>query len=528
MRWDRRIALLSALAGIVLLLTTLSFVLADGQLSQRGAFLLFAGVALVIVHVVVDPSAAGQLLRGRRPRSGSLGALVGAVVVGALIGTNVLASHSPAAIDLTRSGLYTLSPTSVQVAQRLDSDLAVTAFFRPGDQEPRREAQSLLSLYQQQSPRVKVRFMDPDQNEALALSLGVKVASSVVLQYRGHPPVVLGRVEQTEPGVTGAIQRLESARSPIVCWAGGDGERDLNDPNEVSGYSGVADLLRSGNYQVQDVLLVQQNVPASCDVLVVLQLARPLGDSSVRAIQDYLGRGGRLLMGIDPWLDAKTVASAGAALKPYGVGFDGSLVVEPDKAHAATDDPTIPVVYDFGQSPVTRDLARQYVFFPQSTYITGRPTAGVTAIDLASTTDHSYAIQQQRTSLDRRALDRPGPFVLMRSLEQPREKGRPMRAVLVGSSALAENRTLPPSATGSNPDLFVAALDWLSQPDTGSAVEARPAPAAPLSLGDQDVWVNEGVTLGLMPLLVIVAGLAVRLRRRRVPAPPPGLAGDSA
>jgi ABC-type uncharacterized transport system involved in gliding motility auxiliary subunit len=521
MRWDRRAGLVCAVAGIVLLLTTLSYVLVDGQLSQRGAFLLFAGVALVIVFVVVDPSAAGQLLRGRRPRPGSLGALIGAALVGVLIASNVLASRSTASADLTRAGLYTLSPRSVQVARHLDADLAVTAFFRPADQEPRRQAQTLLNLYQQQSSRVKVRFIDPDQNEGLALSLGVKVSSSVVLQYRGHPPVVLGQIEQTEPGVTGAIQRLESARSPIVCWAGGDGERDLNDPNEVSGYSGAADLLRSGNYKVQDVLLTQQSVPASCDVLVVLQLARALSDGTVRAIQDYLASGGRLLIGIDPWLDPKVVASANAALKPTGVGFDGGLVVEADKAHAATDDPTIPVVYDFGQSPVTRDLARQYVFFPQATHLTGRVAGGVTAVDLASTTDHSYAIQQQRTNLDRRAVDRPGPFVLMRSLEQRRETGRPMRAVLVGSSALAENRTMPPSATGSNSDLFVAAMDWLSQQDTAPAVEPRPAASTPLALSDQDVWVNEGVALGLMPLLVIAAGLAVLLRRRRVPPFPP-------
>ena len=46
----------------------------------------------------------------------------------------MLASRSIQAADLTRSGLYTLSPQSVLVAKRLGSDLAVTGFFRPNEQ----------------------------------------------------------------------------------------------------------------------------------------------------------------------------------------------------------------------------------------------------------------------------------------------------------------------------------------------------------------------------------------------------------
>jgi ABC-type uncharacterized transport system involved in gliding motility auxiliary subunit len=513
-RWERRVGRVSVVAGVMLLLVTLSFVLADGQLGQRSTLLLFAALALVIVQFVVEPRLVGVLLRRRRS-SGSPGVLLSAVVVGLLVGVNVVASRATAGADLTRSGLYTLSPQSVQVTRQLSADLLVTAFFRPDEQDAQRQAQTLLDLYRQQSSRVQVRFVDPGQEEALALSLGVKVAGSVVLQYRGLPPVVLDRAAQTESSLTAAIQRLETARSPVVCWAGGDGERDLHDVNEVDGYSGVSDVLRSGGYLMQDLLLVQQGVPAACDVLVVLQLARPLADASVKAVQDYLARGGRLLMGMDPWVDPKVLASANGVLRPYGVGFEGGLVIEGDSKRAATDDPTIPVVFDFGRSPVTQVLQGHYVFLPHTTPIVGQPTGGVTSIDLASTSDRSFDIAQQRTSLDRHAVDRPGPFVLMRSLEQELSRGRSMRAVLVGTSALAENRTLPPSASGSNPDLFLAALGWLSQQLTSVAIAPRPAAAEPLDLSDLDLRFNEILTVGLMPLAVLATGVLVWRRRRR-------------
>ena len=62
-RWDRRIALVCAVAGVLLLLTTLSFVFVDAGLSQRTTFLLFAGLALVIAYAVADPGAVVELDR---------------------------------------------------------------------------------------------------------------------------------------------------------------------------------------------------------------------------------------------------------------------------------------------------------------------------------------------------------------------------------------------------------------------------------------------------------------------------------
>ena len=528
-RWDRRVALLFAGAGLLLLLTTLSFVLVDGGLTQRTAFLLFAGLALVIAYGVTDPAALLELLGTRRGRSGSQDSvvstkprsamgwsvLISATLVGILVALNVFASRSTQAADFTRSGLYTLSPQSLLVTRQLNSDLIVTGFFSPGEQSTKHDAQTLFNLYRQESRHVKVRFLDPDQNAGQALSLGATVAGSIVLQYNSRPPVVLNPGSQTEADVTGAMLRLVSTRSPNVCWASGDGERDVKDTNQVSGYSVVADLLRTSNYKVQDLLLVQQGVPASCDIFVLLQLGRPLSDTSVRAIQDYLNRGGNMLLAVDPWLEPDVLASANALIKPYGVAFDGGLVVEADPAHSARDDATIPVVYDYGRSPITKNLAGKFVFFPVVTQIRGTPTGDTTAVDLASSTDRSYLIAQQRTNLDKRAIDKVGPFVLMQALEAKQSGGKAARIVLSGTSALAENRTMPQYADGANPDMLLASMDWLSRQDSLISVGPKPAAAQPLTLSDRDVRVNEVLTLGVLPLPVIALGAFVFVRRRR-------------
>jgi ABC-type uncharacterized transport system involved in gliding motility auxiliary subunit len=514
-RWDRRLALVCGAAGLPLLLATLAFALADGVLSQRTAFLLFAGVALVIAAAVIDPRGIVAMARDRRSRPGSLTVLASASLVGVVIAVNVLASRGLQAADLTRSGQYTLTSRSVQVTRQLDADLVVTGFYRPDQLKQRRDVQTLLDLYRRQNARVKVRFVDPEQDAGLALSLGAASAGSVVLQYRTRPPVVLDAGHQTESDVTPAIMRLESARTPVVCWAAGDGERALKDADEVTGYSAVADLLRASSYQTQEVVLAQQGVPATCDVLVVLQLGRPLTDAGVRAVQTYLTGGGKLMLAIDPWLDTRIVASVNGLLQPYGAAFDDSLVIEPDLAHAATNDSTVPVVYGFGASPITTGLDGRYVFFPAATAITGTQAPGTTSAALAASTDRSYAIPQERTDLSRRAGDRPGPFVLMRSIEQPRAV-RTTRIVLAGTSALAENRTMPPAASSANPDLLLASLDWLSQQDTLISIPPRPPRPQPLSLTAGGAGGSVLVVLPLPLLAVLAVGfLAVTRRRRR-------------
>lgn len=517
MRWlEKRLALAAAGVGVLLLLVGLSAVIVEGRLVSSAGYTLIAGLALVIAYVVLDPSAAVDLVRGRRARFGSLSVLVSAAVIGILVVVNVLASRSSQAADLTRSGLYTLSPKSELILKKLDSDLVVTGFFRPDQSDPRRQVKDLLSLYQQRSAHVKTHFEDPDQNAAHALSLGVTISGSIVMQYKNKPPVVLTLASQSESEVTGAILRLETNRTPTICWAAGDGERDLKDADQANGYTAAAELLKTSNYQTQDLLLSQQaQIPATCDVLAVVGVRRPLTDASVKAIQAFVASGGKLLFAFDPWpADPRIKASVNSLFAPYGVAFSGGLVVEGDTAHEAANDPTTPVAFDFASSPISKDLARKFVFFVQPTSITGQPAGSLQAVNLVTTTDKAFEIGQPRQSEQRTAADKAGPFVLMQTLEESQSSGKKSRVVMVGTSAIGENRALPPSSSGANPDLLLASLDWLSEQENLIGISPKPPAATPLSLTAAQERFNYLLTLILLPLLIIGAGVLVVVRRR--------------
>lgn len=531
-RLDQKLAIACLVAGILLLFGAAGLFAGEQQMSPAIGYSLLAGVALLVCYGVLSPTAVAEIARSRQARFGSLSVVVSAGVIGLLVMANLIASRSSASADLTRGRLYTLSPKSVLVAKRLDTDLQVTGFFRPGtDDSDRRAAQALLAEYRKQSPRVHVQFVNPDTNQDLVLRTGVKINGAIAVAYHGKTPIVLNLGSQTESDVTSAILKLESERTPAVCWATGEGERSLQS-SAVDGYSQARDQIAGDNFKVQDLVLSQASkVPPACDVVAIVGLQRPLTGPALATLGSYLEQGGRLLIAIDPWtFDQKAnqdtiLASANTLLKPYGAQFDGGLVIDPDPAHSASNDPTSPVVFDYGRSPITTGLANKLTFFPQPTGITVKTPGPVSEAAIAQTTKDAYQIARARDGIGRTAQDRTGPFTIMTTLEQALSgteaggQAKKTRIVAVGSASFAENRTMPPNAPGYNSQLLLGSVDWLAGNDQLIALAPKPAAKYPLSLTDQDFAVNVVVTSVLVPAVMLLIGTAVWLARRRTLSP---------
>src|SRR5260370_8794526 len=264
----------------------------------------------------------------RRDRAGSVSLVITAVVVAAVGAANVVGLRSNSALDLTHGKLNTLAPQSILAAQRVTSDLQVVGLFRTEAGNGQLEAEALITLYAAQSSHVKYRREDVDKDNADVKKYAIKEPNTVVLDYKGKTALLTPSL-QGEVDFTAALLRLESDRVPLVCWAIGDGERGLKHANQVSGYSGVADMLAKNNISTRDILISQAtSIPSDCDELAMIDPATALPAPSVKAVVDYLAAGGKLLIAAEPWAkDAATTDSLNTALAPYGLGFSRALVV---------------------------------------------------------------------------------------------------------------------------------------------------------------------------------------------------------
>ena len=446
-----------------------------------------------------------------RVRSGSAALLMSLLALVVLVALNVLASRGTQSWDLTRSGLNTLAPQSVLVAKRLSSDLTVIGLFQSAPGNGQAQAEALVALYQAASPRVVYRSASFDTDVADVKKYSVTEAGTLVLDYQGKTQLLTPAL-QTEQDFTSALLKLESDRTPVVCWAAGVGGRSLTDTSQ-NGYSSVADVLARNNFDTKDMLMADLTaVPADCDEVVLIAPAVALSTAAVKAVVDYLSAGGSLLIAADPWGPSPAAAaSLNDVLARYGLAFSGALVVEPDASRAF--DVITPATVAYGQSPITRDIQGIASVFPQTTAITGTGTGNAVPVVIGGTTNLSYSITTPRQDLTRQAADTAGPFTIMETLEVPAGQ-ETARVVMVGTTAFAENKVLPPSSDTANEELALGTFQWLARQDALISLPPKPPRALPLSLTQQDQSTLIFITIFLMPGLIVFCGVLVWWRRR--------------
>jgi ABC-type uncharacterized transport system involved in gliding motility auxiliary subunit len=449
----------------------------------------------------------------RRVRSGSASVLLSALALAVLVALNVVASRGMQSWDLTRSGLNTLAPQSVLVARRLDSDLTVIGLFRTTPGNGQTQAEALVALYQAQSPRFVYRSANFDTDVADVRKYSVTEPGTLVLDYRGKTQLLTPAL-QTEQDFTSALLKLESDHAPVVCWAAGVGGRSRADTGQ-NGYSSVADVLARNNFTTKDLLVADLTaVPSDCDEVVVIAPAIALSTAAVKAVVDYMAAGGSLLIVGDPWSQTPAAASSlNDVLNPYRLSFSGALVIEADTSRAF--DVITPATVAYGQSPITRDIQGIASAFPQTTAITGTGTVDAVPVVIAGTTNLSYAIATPRQDVARQPQDVSGPFAIMETLEVPAGQ-KTARIVMVGTTAFAENKVLPPSSNTANLELALGTFQWLAREDALISLPPKPPRALPLTLTQHDQSTAIFITIFLMPGLIVFGGVMVWWRRRLV------------
>jgi ABC-type uncharacterized transport system involved in gliding motility auxiliary subunit len=514
--WERRLAVTCLLLAVILLFVGASSLLVEQKPSAGSSYPFIAGIALLISYVILDPTAARDLVSSRQSRFGTLSVVVTAVVLGILVMANVLAARSTQALDLTRYKVNTLAPESIQVTQRLDSDAAVTLWDVSSDPSLT-SLHNLLDRYHSVNLHLKVTVADPNFDPTTARAQGVVGGSSLpfmVIKYHDKTQI-LTPGSQTEQDITGALLKLESSRTPVVCWVGGDGEVDLKNTDTLLGYSEASDQMQKDNFAVQDLLLSQATaVPAACEVVAIVGPTKPLTDATGKVLADYLAKGGRLLLALDPWREAAVTSSYNSALTAYGLSFNGGLIV-PDTNQAARGEPTAVAIVSYGSSPIAKDLTNRVSFFPESTSIDSTTAADVTATPVAKTSDKAFLIETPRQPpFSQQSGDKAAAYTIMETAERAPAGAKKSRVVLVGTSAFAENNVFQASAV--NIQLLTGSLNYLTEQEQLISIPPKPAGTPPLALTQEQANLNLWITLLVLPVLVVGGGLAVWWRRRLV------------
>ena len=417
--------------------------------------------------------------------------------------------------DWTAGGRNTISDDTRQLLGKLDDEVRIIAFARE-DELLRKQIQSQIGTYQRFKPDITLEFVNPDTSPERVREQGVTVDGELVINYQGRSENIS---TLSESGISNALLRLSRQGERWIVFLGGHGESDPHgEANFDLGLFGKE--LERGGFKLQQISLAEMVIPSNTNLLVIASPRVSLLPGEVEHIKAYVEQGGHLLWLAEPGEERGLTPLA----EQLGIEFLPGTIVDATSQLFGVDNPSIIVVTVYPNQPVTREMNAVTVF-PEAAALDIRDSETWQATPLLSTLNRSWTETSELSGeiqYDADSDERAGPLdlgvALTRSLpadatgESVAEDTQEQRIIVIGDGDFLSNTYL---GNAGNLDLGLNIVNWLSHDDDYMDIRIKSAPDTSLELGRiaQGV-IGLGFLIGL-PLLLLVTGGVIWLRRRR-------------
>jgi ABC-type uncharacterized transport system involved in gliding motility auxiliary subunit len=494
--------------GVALLVAAYLRFTMQGDWEKLSKGLLIAGGILILAGVVVNAKRLMGFFSKRSSQLGTNTTLLALGVLAILAVANYLGAKYHKRFDLTTEKAFTLSDQTKKVVGGLTKDVNVVRFAK-GNDGASVQFNDLLTEYKSLSPHIKYQSVDPDQKPEIVKDYGAQHMGDIVVAAGERKETLPAMGGLTEEDLTSTILKVTKDKTRNICFITGHGEKSTADTG-ASGYSTVIAGVKKEGYTTRDINLVQENgVPADCDVVVDAGPTKEFFPQEVPMLSKYLDGGGKALLMIDPQTDPKL----NDVLSAWNITANDNVVIDASGVGRLMGaGPAIPMVVDYGDSPITKTLQGQVTFFPLARTITEADKSKTTPIetDLIKTSARSFTVPkiEKQVTFDPKTA---GPLTLGIAATG-KENDANARLVVIGDSDFASNQGV--SGAGSNSDFFYNTIDWLAQDENQISIRPKEQTDSHIVMTEAQrsalVWID----MIFLPGIVIVSGISIWWRRR--------------
>lgn len=485
-----------------------------------------------------------------------LSSMVGSLVFLAICMTlYAFVAHFDVSVDLTHEGRRQFSPQTLQMLQGLDQDVDVVCFFlTTGDAKiggAKERTRRFLERCQQLSWRIKPQFLDMEADFDKLKELGIARVGqegTIVLRCAGRNRVI--SLSGTNPRLeerdfTNALINLLRNTQPKVCFMTGHRERDIMDTDPRNGASLLKALLERESYTTERIAVALSNpeFPAGCDVLVINRPETDFQPVELTLIQQYLERGGRLLVLLDPSVKR---GAGNEQLRPwlkqqFGINVGADIVVSRSSARADeilltfdTSNLAIPELDDTSTSfkgcyssehPITRGFDLQMTLSRARTVsLEKRLPNNVAGSEILFSLPDTWAetnleelIQTKHASPSNEENVGEKSLAVTVTMKTALSEGaagqtKDARIVVLGDSDFVSNDHI---TVDGHFNFIMNAMSWLSEREDLIAIRPAAVDDPPILLTDKDKqFISWFSTLGVLQVIGVVAAIAYMVRRR--------------
>lgn len=464
---------------------------------------------------------------------------------------NILSARTYFRFDVSSGQRYTISQSSRAILKELDQPTQIYVLLSSAD-PILPEVRQLLQSYLGESPFLKVHYIDPDRQPAEFLALGKKfelgadaLDSTNGLEDTGLLIECADKkwfVRQTqlsqiddegqhhfriEGALTEGIAQVQHSTELRLCFTSGHGERSLDD----AAPEGLIELRR----RLSKSNLVPERVPLDivdpgealqgCDAIAVVGPSRPWPPVHERALLNAWENGTSLALFLDPIVDEH------GKIIPWGLSsLTHALGASPEASFILETDPQMRLPSGLGESffatpkahSITQGLSNDQLRLDARVLMTAAakvgPDASGGAVTLLSTSASAFTVDDLSRADSppaSRKKEESIPLPLAVANEMPGGPNKKKRAVVVGSSNLAENRSFRDPSLFGNRVFVENVFSWLLSRPTLVSVPERPPVPAGLNLSEDSLSSLLRYVLFYMPLAAASLGAYLLTRRRK-------------
>lgn len=429
---------------------------------------------------------------------------------------NFVGARHSKTFDFSLNQVNTLSEQSQKILQNLRSELFIKFFYKNGADradDNKKLFRDLVKRYQDVSSKVQFEFIEMNEKAKLAEEFGAtKGSGEAFLEYNGNK----NRIENTtEQDLTNALIKVTRTSKKSIYFIEGHGERSLDDEKNETSLFGFKQLLEKNSYLVKKIsLLSVGQVPDDADVVVIADPVQSFQDIEVKAIENYLNRGGALFVAIDQKVPAglqKIISNVGIEVENFYVF---NVFNTPMGPVVNAQSPTVAVQYS-----TTNEITK--VFGPNQMTVFKQPHA-LKDIPHSEKIKIEFIVHTPENSVALKELDsqdytgKPQPYNLAAQIKgQYSTGGKDFNMVVVSDADFMSNILLYQNL---NRDLALDAIASLSKESDLVAITAKELQATKMILSPPEFrQFFYFVVLCLffpLPILFMMTSLVLWYRRR--------------
>ena len=499
----------------------------NGVLSVTDTVYYFTVIGLGIFFTIQSIQKRRYTISTKKLKAGAYSSTMIVIVTVAAVFFNLMVSELPdsvKSIDMTSNKLYSITQDTEDFLAQLSEDITIYVLASESNHDT--NVEKTLNKYQEISSHIKVEYKDPSVYPAFASGYSDSSVSSGSLivegskrskvldynelyqtefDYNTYQSTVTGY--DVEGQVTSALSYVAGDNNTKIYAITGHGEADVTE-----NFTGS---LTKANVEVESLNLIsEESIPEDAQAILIMSPQSDYSTEDAQKVKDYLNNGGNALVTAG-WVEGSMDNFKGI-LAEYGLNVGTEVVMETSAGNYAQNNPfyLLPTI---SSTEITSTVSgNYYIFAPYSVGITvNSEDENNNITTLLSTSESSYgkADIQNASSYEKEEGDVDGPFYLGASSERTIDDKT--STVIVYSCDSIFTDEADNMVSGANKELFKSSVNSIVTADVSVSIPVKEYAASYLTVPQLQIVTIGLITVLVIPLVLLIAGIVITVRRRK-------------